>query len=189
LNPKWKIISPDKNRWTLADNEYFLIITAKKGTNVLQFNGELPTDYEVIVKVHTPPQYNGQVVRLLLLKDDGNDVHIGYYALLQGRSEYRDSEVYFAKTLRGESSPIYKKVDRLSQDARLYLKLIKRGIDYTGAYSTDGLTWFHIGTHVFLDLDGKPAIEAYNSPVHIYSEKPPESGIRFDYVEIRKLNQ
>jgi hypothetical protein len=183
LNPKWQIVGPDKDRWTLVENEYFLIVTAKKGANVLQFKGELPDDYEIIVKVQTPPQYEHQVVRLLSVRDDANNVRISYQNL----------KIRFYKTLRGETSEISRDIGKLSQDAQLYLKLIKRGFEYTGAYGTDGSTWFNIGTHIFFNLDGKLAIEAYNAPPTMLSlsgsTSPIESGIRFDYFEIRKLSQ
>ena len=182
LNPRWQLIAPDEDRWTFVDGDYLLIVSSKAGKNVMQFNGELPDDYEITVKAQTPPQHDDQVIRLILKKDNENNIRVGYHS----GSEYRVSstEVFFIKTLRGENSRIDKVVKKLSKNEQLYLKLSKRGVEYTGAYSTDGSTWIEIGTHIFLNLDGKPAFETYNLP---NGEKPPESGIRFDYFEIRQL--
>jgi hypothetical protein len=186
LNPRWQIIQPDKDRWTFIDNQYLMIVTAKKGANAMQFNSTLPDNYEVILKIQTPPQDNNQIVSLSLSRDDSNNVHIDYSPEIVDMPHY-GSGVKFSKTLKGERSPIHKEIERLSQNTPLYLKLSKLGIEYTGTYSTDGSRWINIGKHIFIDLNGKPTFEAYNWPT-IWS-KPPEAGIRFDYFEIRKLDQ
>jgi hypothetical protein len=187
LNPNWQIIGSDKDRWTFLENQYFMIVTAKKGTNAVQFNSALPDNYEVILKIQTPPQYDNQIVSLSLSRDDSNNVSIEYYQEIKDMPRFVPTpEVNFSKTLKGVRSPIPKGISRLSQDMPLYLKLSKHGIEYMGAYSTDGSRWIDIGKHIFIDLNGNPTFEAYNWPT-MWSN-PPESGIRFDYFEIRKLD-
>jgi hypothetical protein len=187
LNPKWRLISPDKDRWTFVDGEYLLIVSTDKATNFVQFTGDLPDDYEIIIKVDAPPQYDNQFVQLRLVKDSENNLRIGYYPDYKTITEYFGPRVYFVKTLKGKESTIFKKVKKLSQDEPLYVKLSKRGVEYTGAYSVDGSTWIEVGTHTVLNFRGKPDFGAYNVPT--YHAKPPESGIRFDYFEITKLKK
>jgi hypothetical protein len=188
LNPDWEIMEPDKDRWTFMDNQFLTIVTAKKGTNAMQFNGALPDNYEVMLKIQTPPQYGNQIVSLSLSRDDSNQVSIEYYPKFDSNPRFAiNPEVNFSKTLRGVFSPIPKEIKKLSQDMPLYLKLSKHGNEYIGAYSTDGSRWINIGNHIFIDLNGKPTFEAYNWPT-IWS-KPPESGIRFDYFEIKRFSQ
>jgi hypothetical protein len=189
LNPKWQIIAPDKDRWTLIDNQYLMIVTAKKGMNAMQFNGVLPDNYEVILKIQTPPQNDNQIVSLSLSRDDSNNVRIAYYPEVRDLGAHAASrpEVNFSKTLKGVYSPIPKSITKLSQEMPLYLKLSKHGVEYSGAYSTDASRWTNIGSHVFIDLNGKPTFEAYNWPTTW--SNPPESGIRFDYFELKELKQ
>lgn len=189
LNPRWQIIAPDKDRWTFIDNQYLMIVTAKKGANAIQFNSELPDNYEVILKIQTPPQKDNQIISLLLSRDDSNNVQITYSPEIKDLGPHAASnpEVNFAKTLKGVYSPIHKSINRLSHDTPLYLKLSKHGIEYIGEYSTDGSRWINIGKHIFIDLNGKPTFEAYNWPTTW--SNPPEAGIRFDYFEIRALDR
>jgi hypothetical protein len=180
LNPKWRLITPDKDRWTLIDGEYFMAVTTKPGSNGMQFTGDLPQDYEVTIKVETPPQYPGQGVYLDLARGAENNVSVGYYVYPYAGSAA--SKIFFNKTLKGKESQI-EKVDNSIKDKPLYLKLRKHGVEYTGAYSTNGSTWINVGTHVFLNLEGKLVFGGYNW------QNAPESGIRFDYVEITRFKQ
>ena len=185
LNPRWKLLKADDDRWTLVDGDYFMSVTTHEGTNVMEYTGDLPNDYEVIVKVQTPPQQHNQVVRLSLWKDDENLVEVGYYSSYHGCVGCRnvDTEVYLQKVLRGEQSNIYKSVSRHAEDAPLFLKLSKTGVEYTGAYSSDGTAWLEVGSHVLLSPEVKPHFDAYNYYGH---GTPPESGIRFDFFEIKQ---
>jgi hypothetical protein len=179
LNPKWQTIAPDKERLTLIDNEHLMVVTTKKGVNIMQYSSELPEDYEVILKVQTPPLYVGQVARLLIRRDDENNIRVAYSI-----AHNEEPDIQFNKSLRGEDSGIPIKTKPLRGEP-FYFKLSKHGVEYKGAYSTDGLTWIPLGTHVFLDLRGNPAFEAYNHAQ--LGRNVPESGIRFDYFEIKSL--
>ena len=84
LNPRWQIIAPDRDRYTLINGEYLLIVTSEKSTNIIQYNDELPDDYEIVIKIQTPPQYLNQAVELLLVKDNENNLY-----------GYRSEPIYF----------------------------------------------------------------------------------------------
>ena len=86
------------------------------------------------------------------------------------------------KLLNGEWSQ-YGSGNQLPKGKPLFLRLTKKGVEYTGYYSPDGATWSKVGTHVFINLKGRPYFVAYNSKKDV-----PESGIKFDYFEIRKID-
>ncbi len=61
--------------------------------------------------------------------------------------------------------------------------LKKQGIEYTASWSLDGTSWSNVGTHLFLNLNGREPTFSTAS----WECCPPEVGVRFDFVEIRRL--
>ena len=179
LSPEWNISAKDPNRMALVDNEYLLLVTYGPGAsakNRMIYNGDLPENYEIILKITATPERHFQGVSLGILQDDKNNL-ANYFFI----NNIYVANVYFGKNLKGEWSEY--KSSELPKGKPLFLKLTKKGIEYTGAYSPDGASWSEVGTHVFLNLKGKPYFIVYNS-----ERKVPESGIRIDYFEIRTID-
>ena len=179
LNPEWDIKAKDSNRMALVDNEYLLLVTygpSGSAKNRMIYKGNLPENYEIILKLEATPKLNFQGVSLGIMQDDKNYMANYFYV-----NNISIAKVYFGKNLKGEWSE-YKSGD-LPRGKPLFLKLTKKGIEYTGAYSPDGASWSEVGTHVFLNIKGRPYFVVYNS-----QQKVPETGIRIDYFEIKKID-
>ena len=178
LSPEWDIGARDKNRMALVDNEYLLLVTYGPGAstkNRMIYKGDLPENYEIILKIETTPELHFQGISLGILQDDKN--YMANYFFI---NNIKIAKVYFGKYLKGEWSE-YKSND-LPRGKTLFLKLTKKGIEYTGSYSPDGASWSNVGTHVFLNLKGRPYFVVYNDKKDV-----PESGVRIDYFEIKKI--
>ncbi len=179
LRPEWTVLGNDADRWTLIDNEYLLIVmtnTEKGPKNEFEYDKPLPENCEIEVKFQTPPQQEGQVIRLRLTRDDKNFISLQY--------EGKDS-ITWGKNVRDEWSAVAIKPGNLS--GPLFFKIKKKGVEYTGFYSLDGKGWSPTGTNIFPNLNGRPRISAYTYKQYDMESFPPEDGIRVDYFEIRTI--
>lgn len=180
LRPEWEIRAKDPARWSLIDNEYLLLVTyGPSAKNIMVYKGELPENYEITAKYQTTPELEGQLIGLSLMGDIKNFLDVYYWK----NPSYLQQEVSFGKKLMGEYSEYKSKRIELSKGKALFLKLSKNSIEYTGYYSFDGASWSKVGTHIFLNLRGKPEFYAYNNKSGM-----PESGVRIDYFEIKRIN-
>lgn len=180
LRPEWEIKAKDSNRMTLVDNEYLLLVTygpRNSAKNRMIYRGELPENYEITLKIETTPELAFQGTSLGLAADSKNHLVLSYYI-----NNITIANSYFGKNLIGEWSE-YKNDNQIPRGKSLFLKIEKKGIEYTGFFSLDGASWTKVGTHVFLNLKGNPEFLAYNT-----KKKIPESGIRIDYFEIKKID-
>lgn len=180
LRPEWEIMVKDPNRMALIDNEYLLLVSYgpwSGAKNRMIYKGELPDNYEITLKIEATPELNFQGVDLGITQDGKN--FLGTYYYIDNISR---AQVYFGKKLMGEGSE-YKNDTQLPRGKPLFLKLEKKGIEYAAYYSPDGASWSKVGTHVFLNLKGRPYFVVYN-----YYKKVPETGIRIDYFEIKKID-
>lgn len=178
LHPAWQLIAPDSDRWALVDGEHLLMVMEAKGKNVLQLKETLPENFVIVAKFDNPPQYSDQIVGMTLGDPSGDNVRVGYYPDAGGYAR-----PYFHKTLHGKVSEIKRKLNRpIPSTDSLLLSLRKQGVEYFGAFSVDGATWTQIGVQVLFKVEKRLSIEAY-------AQRGPESPIRLDFVEIRKLNK
>ena len=180
LRPEWDIKAKDPNRMAQVDNEYLLLVTygpSKSAKNEMIYKGELPESYEIILKIEATPELKFQGISLGISQDDKN--YMANYFFI---NNINLAKVYFGKNLKGEWS-VYESKSVLPKGKPLFLKLTKKGIEYTGSYSPDGASWSDVGTHVFLNLKGRPYFMVYNSEKNV-----PETGIRIDYFEIKKID-
>jgi len=184
LHPELEIAKEDSSRWSLTENEYLLLVTHEKIKNSLNYMGSLPENYDFTVKFQTTPEIERQTIRLSI--GNGKDaVQLGYYIAndLRKYGGKVKRQVFFGKDLGDEWSKYEKDFNTISIGGPLYLSLIKKGIEYTGYYSMDGEDWFDVGTHVYINLNGTP-----HAFVHNDRSGMPESGIKIDYFEIKKIN-
>lgn len=181
LAPEWEVGAKDASRMALVDNEHLLLVTygpAASAKNRMTYKGDLPENYEITLKAEASPESRFQGFALGINRDSKNRLTV-YYQIDNITNAY----AYFGKLLNGEWSQ-YGSGNILPKGKPLFLRLTKKGVEYTGYYSPDGATWSKLGTHVFINLKGRPYFVAYNT-----KKKVPESGIKFDYFEIRKTDQ
>lgn len=178
LSPEWEISAKDPKRMSLIDNEYLLLVTyGPSAKNIMVYKGELPENYEITLKIQTTPELSRQSSFLGIEADNKNSLWVFYYINAGGYQKAK-----FGKNLMGEWSEFAGDIS-IARGKTLFLKLGKKGIEYTGYYSLDGSSWTRIGTHVFLNLKGKPQFLVKND-----DKGKPESGIRIDYFEIKKID-
>jgi hypothetical protein len=182
LRPEWRIDNEDKNRWSLVEDEHLLLITSYNKDllrNKFFYTGELPQDYQIIVKIRADLQrsrpyphepYN--FAQLRIERDGKNSLRF---------SVNGQRQAVFSKLLEGEHSSIVQDIGQIS--GNIYLQLVKQGTEYTASYSLDGKSWSKIGTQFFINLNGKPVLLAANS-----DEAVVETGVRIDYFEVKKRN-
>lgn len=176
LRPEWEISAKDPNRMALIDNEYMLLVTyGPSPKNIMIYKGDLPENYEIILKFQTTPDLRRQIINLGLRENNKNSLWVFYWV---GGGGY--PKAGFGKRLMGEYSE-YEKSVSISKGKPLFLKLSKKGVEYTGQFSLDGSSWTKIGTHVFLNLKSKPEFFVKNE-----KKGMAETGIRVDYFEIKK---
>ena len=116
----------------------------------MTYRGDLPESYEITLKVEATPELKFQGFALGITQDSKNRLSIYYYI-----NNISLPYAYFGKDLKGEWSQ-YQTGNQLPRGKPLFLKLTKKGIEYTGYYSPDGASWSKIGTHVFVNLKGRP---------------------------------
>jgi len=179
LKPELIFLAEDKDRWTLVENDYLMIIPRKyEGgtTNRLAYEGDIFENYSFTISAKSIPSHRYFTISMSI--SDGGDSYIGlwYYVGQFSRS------VTFRKQLKSEPSD-YVYEDKVLKNANdLKLSIQKKGFEYIGYFSVDGANWISVGTHALLRYQGKPSFGTHNW-------KPgPEPHVRFDYVEIRPID-
>lgn len=181
LKPELRINVEDKDRWTFVEGDYLMVVPKKREggvTNYINFEGNLVENYNFSVKATSLPTHAGFATDISLGKDNDN------WILLQLSISdlYPYVFVRYFKSLRGEVSSYEYKGGILEGINDISLSIQKKGIEYIGYFSVDGGNWITLGTHAFLNFDGKPGFGAYNR------QQAPEAPVRFDYVEIRPID-
>lgn len=175
LRPEWAIVGENKDRWTLIDGEYLLIITDHPPSNVLIYQGNLPDNYGIVSKItadllgHNVVSHNS--VSLGIVENADNWIKL----------TAAGDTMSFTKLLKGDRSDISKEIGAISGD--FWLQMVKEGVEFEAMYSFDGSTWTSMGKQFFIGLDGRPTVESWNHQRDGY-QKIADTGVRVDYVEI-----
>jgi hypothetical protein len=90
--------------------------------------------------------------------------------------------VYFTKSIRGDQTYYDVSLKENREDTELFLKILKRGIEYEGFYSYDGATWTRLGKHFFLKFKPHPVFWATS-----WDREYPETPVKVDYFEVREI--
>lgn len=178
LAPEFRVINADPDRMALVEGEYILVLTHKDYKNGLGYVGQLPADYQIVVRFASLPQYEFQGFELML----GEGEHSLMFGLFFPDSSTESTSYppffYFDKHLGGEISRFQVKVPR--EELRPpFLRITKRGVEYDAAYSFDEVTWKQVGTHVAIRPYQRPTIRTY-----VGDGEAPESPIRIDSFEL-----
>ena len=194
LNPAFRILNVDKDRYALTEDDYLLLLTHSDTKNTLQYVKELPEDFSVTIRVEEPPLYKDQVFRVRIGELDRN-VRLSMFVSADGRRQSsavslirdpaeQDGSVGFmsVKTIDSEHT------DSITAAADLrgkpfYLRVTKRGVEYDMAYSENGSRWASVGKQVMINM--KPVIffETFNAST------APESPVKIDAFEVIDISR
>ncbi len=189
LKPELSFLTEDKDRWTLVDNEYLMIVPRKNDastTNHVVYNNVLHGDSNFSISAKNIPSHVYFVIYVDIFNDDENYLELSYYHQWD-KGQIHDSGNYnkyisFTKNLKGEKSSYLYKNGVLGEVENLQLSIQKKGVEYVGYFSVDGGNWIDLGTHVLIDFKGNPGLGVYNS------DNAPEAPVRIDYFEIRPID-
>ena len=145
LDPAWAWVREDPTYWSLAAAPGHLRITTQTGgiagPGSTQRNILLATapagDYQITTRVTIKPTKNYQHAAILVYQDGENYVELNR-AYVDGQTVDFDGEVGGAIT----------SLQRSETATTLYMRIVKRGVTYSGYYSPDGQAWELAGQHV-----------------------------------------
>lgn len=189
LKPELSIVAEDKDRWTLVDNDYLLIVPRKNEntlTNRFTYKGNVVESYNFSISTKSMPTHAQFVIYVDIFEDEENYLELSFYHKwvtdrFGGNGKY-SKHIEFTKNLKGEKSSYYYKDGVLGEMTNLHFSIQKKSVEYVGYFSVDGGNWIDLGTHVLINFKGNPGFGAYNS------DSAPEAPVRIDYVEIRPLD-
>jgi len=186
-----------RQRATNLKNQYVLNITLPKGK------------YEVIAKASLQIQSTYNSISLGLFKDDDNFLEIIYWGRPSTDIQFpdgADSDFYrtvsFTKEELGQRSGFstLKSADMHGSSKapwHFLFKLERNGNEYTGYFAPfsterppetiDQVRWRKLGTHAWIDFDGKVSLWARNGNSKIHGKgRPREVAAEFDFVLVRE---
>jgi hypothetical protein len=171
LGELYEVLGPDPNRLTLNDGKLLIVATEpRKNLVVLQktFSGDFVATVSMTMQVT-----QGNAAGLEYIVDKENALWLGVYG--GGIKAFGPTVVetfrglVFRKTVGGQSNEIDANTLQLgerqlkgeSPEPELwYIQLERKGVNYTGRLSADGVRWTTIGTHTFLSKGGRLTLVA-----------------------------
>src|SRR3989304_3465639 len=109
LNPAWKILKEDKNRWTLEGGK--LVLVTQKGSiaekqddlrNQFILDRPLPDNYTVNVKLAVALRSHNNWAGFQIYLDKDNYLNLGYWAKPWGNNIWR--QAFFSKEAEGQGN-------------------------------------------------------------------------------------
>jgi len=201
LGKMYEILNPDPKRLAVT-NGRLLIVPTRIGEgqvpkNLVLLQQSFPDDFTATIRV-TMQVTQGNSVGLWYWVDSKNNLFLGVngWSGLLFTSEGRD--IVFTKILNKERNSIRPFFSQGRNDIvgsvgerqlhgyatkreDWYLQLERKGLNYTGRASVDGVDWQEIGTHTILNKDGRLGLAAVSDGI----ENPAE----FDYLEVKPPNE
>ena len=206
LGSEWQIVGRDDRMWALQPNQSSLLIVTQRGSiwgeaanlkNQFVLEEELPQeDFEVIVAGSIRIQNQQNLMPVALFQDDNNFLEIGYWGDPSiGYGVF--PTLIFAKETDGQRNviPQRRASDPSESPETVFLKIERVGNQYSGYFSfvgerppatLDDIRWTEIGTHAWINFEGRLSFWADNSNTGLYGGgDPPEVAAEFDFVSIR----
>lgn len=179
LDSRWNWVRENPTYWSLTSNPGFFHLVTRGSLNQTANNLEniLLTpmwgiDYRIITKLTFSPVENYHRAGLLVYQDDDN--------YLQLTRVYSEGDYVRIKTeIGGVTSVII--LPEVISATTLYLRIDKKGNDYYGFYSIDGVTWVFVGQENLL---------LTNTSVGLFAALGPtaqEISADFDYFQFTPL--
>ncbi|NOD33512.1 MULTISPECIES: hypothetical protein [unclassified Ruegeria] len=172
LSPAFRVLNPDRQRMALTQDEFLLLVAHKDKKNVIEYNGLLPENYVVTIRLAGTPSERQQGVQIRI-GDASNNVRVGVYV-----DYYKSLYQFTNKTLDNEDAKEISIRDDGLLGEPLYLKFTKTDVEFEGASSPDGVQWSSLGKQVLIDPSAKVNFEVYG-----WGDAP-ESPIKIDSFEI-----
>ena len=145
----WSWVNEAPSKWSLtAQSGYLRMLTdsGNIGDENLLLQETPPGEFEVSTRLLFSPASNFQVAGIVLWQDRDNYLMLGRAYCDKGPPLCVGNGIYFDKIEGGEPGPTNFATTKTSQ-GEAYLKVVRRGSDYHGYYSTDEWNWSYIGTH------------------------------------------
>lgn len=202
LNPAWKILKEDKNRWTLEGGK--LIIVTQKGSiyeksddlrNQFVLDRPLPDNYTITTKLTITLRSQQHLAALTIYRDKDNYLNLGYWGKPWGNNVFR--RPFFSKEVEGQANTLEFEPRTIGGEGgtpqldfmgprkdpeTIWLRLEKRGSTFTGSFSMDGTRWYKIADHTMLRMgDARLSLAASNGTATNAAEVSAE----FDFVEVK----
>jgi hypothetical protein len=166
LNPSWEWINEEPEYWSLTDRPGFLRILQLSGMpekNLLKQRDAPVGDYEVITRVQFDPSHTFQKAGIVISPGGIYDAYAVYLfrggCYDSGPAFCHDDAIYFENW---EPSGMSMQSLYPWSHTDTYLRLVKRGLTYTGYAGMDGATWTEVGSWTATWTGGKPGLAAHN---------------------------
>jgi hypothetical protein len=202
LGKMYEILNPDPKRLAVT-NGRLLIVPTRIGEgqvpkNLVLLQQRFPDDFTATIRV-TMQVTEGNSVGLWYWVDSKNNLFLGVNGFYSGPVyQNKGRDIVFTKILNKEPNRIRPFFDPewhnivgslgerqlhgyATKREDWYLQLERKGLNYTGRASVDGVDWQEIGTHTILSKDGRLGLAAVSDGV----ENPAE----FDYLEVKPPNE
>jgi len=202
LGKMYEILNPDPNRLAVS-NGWVHIVAApidegRVPKNLVLLQQRFPDDFTATIRM-TMQVTKGNSVGLWYWVDSKNKLILGVYGLVDILPSSEGRDIVFTKILNKEApnrirpfySPWTHQIVGSVGDRQLkgyatetevwYLQLERKGLNYTGRVSIDGVDWQEVGTHSILNKDGRLGFAAISDGI----ENPAE----FDYLEVKGPNE
>lgn len=208
-NPSKTSVQPKNGKLLIVTERGSIAGTATNLKNQYVLDLSLPTgNYEIIAKASLQIQSTHNSISLGLFKDDDNFLELTYWGRPSTDIEFSegvDNEFYrvvsFVKEELGRRTAFS---TGNSKDARgprkeswhFLFKIERSGNEYIGYFASfsterppeniDQVRWHKLGTHVWIDFDGKLSLWATNRNSNIHGKgRPREVAAEFDFVLLR----
>lgn len=145
LNSRWSWVREAPSYWSLVERPGFLRIRTQQtfaSVNNLLVQDAPVGDYEITTRLLFTPVQNYQIAGLLIYLDDGNYMTLGRAYCDAPPPICVTNGIYFDHTGGGGNYAMTTPVQ-----GEAYLKLVRRGMAYSGYVSTDGVAWTLVGVH------------------------------------------
>ena len=209
-NPGKTALQPAKGTLLIVTEKGSIAGAATNLRNQYVLDWALPKgNSEVIAKASFQIQSTLNSLSLGLFKDDDNFLELFYWGRPSTDARFSDgvdSDFYrtvsFVKEERGRRAGFSSEKRADSRGPRkepwhFLLKIERNGNEYTGYFarfptdrpphSIDQLRWNKLGTHVWVDFDGKLSVWAKNGNSSIHGKgRPRETAAEFDYIMFRE---
>jgi len=209
-NPSKTAIQPEKGTLLIVTESGSIAGTATNLKNQYVLDLSLPKgNYEVIAKASLQIQSTHNSISLGLYKDDDNFLELIYWGSPSTDTKFSDGvdndfyrTVSFVKEELGRRAAFSTEKRPDARGPRkepwhFLLKIERNGNEYTGYFARfptdrppqniDQLRWYKLGTHAWVDFDGKLSLWARNGNSTIHGKgRPREVAAEFDFVLFRE---
>jgi hypothetical protein len=174
LGEQYAVLDSDSNRLTLNDGK-LMIVAHNPPKNLVLLQNTFSGNFVATVPM-TMQVTQGNRAGLYYWVDEQNHLFVGVYGgwnwVIAGNYAPTFRGLIFSKKVSGEDNTIQADTLQLgkrqlkgeAQEPELwYIQLERKGVNYIGRLSTDGVQWTTVGTHTFLPKGGRLGFNALSS--------------------------